>query len=57
MDKNMALLSLRLAAAKTAKLADDLERGRLWEGDLSNGIADVRKALDDAASAARGNDA
>lgn len=47
-DKTVAVMALKLIAAKAAKLADDLERGRLWEGDLAAGVAEIRKQLADA---------
>lgn len=50
---NTALLALKAVAAKAAKLADDLEHGRLWEGDLSKGIDSIQSDLRDAALSAR----
>lgn len=47
-DKTVAVMALKLIAAKAAKLADDLERGRLWEGELASGVAEIRKQLADA---------
>jgi hypothetical protein len=38
-DRSRAVLVLQLIAAQAAKLADDLEHGRLWEGDYSEGVA------------------
>lgn len=42
------ILALKLAAAKTAKLAKDFESNRLWEGELSSGISEALSALNDA---------
>lgn len=53
MSKTEALLSLKLVAAKSEKLAYDLEHNKLWEGDLEKGIASIRAALNDAERAAR----
>ena len=39
------LLSLKLIAAKAEKLADDYENRKLWEGDLANGIAQLKEEL------------
>lgn len=47
-DKQVAVMALKLIAAKAAKLADDLERGRLWEGELAEGVVEIRKQLADA---------
>lgn len=47
-DKATAVMALKLIAAKAAKLADDLERGRLWDGELTSGVAEIRKQLADA---------
>jgi hypothetical protein len=46
-DKSAAVLALRLIAALAAKLANDLERGRLWEGELAEGAAKIAAALRD----------
>lgn len=40
-----ASVYMRLAAAKAAQLALDLENGRLWPGDLSSGIGEIQDAL------------
>lgn len=40
-----ASVYMRLAAAKAAQLAMDLEKGRLWPGDLSFGIGQIQDAL------------
>ena len=47
-DKAVAVMALKLVAAKAEKLAHDLEKGRLWPGDLRDGIAEIAKQLDDA---------
>lgn len=46
-----ALAALRLIAAQAEKLAQDVERGRLWPGEFSAGIATIAKALEDAGRA------
>ena len=46
-DVRLAIMSLKLIAAKAEKLAYDLERGRLWEGELSQGISEIQKQLTD----------
>lgn len=48
-DKLRAVLALRLISAKAQQLAHDLERGRLWEGQLAAGIDEIRSQLNDAA--------
>jgi hypothetical protein len=53
MAKPGAVLALRLIAAQAAKLADDLERSRLWEGQLDDGLQAIGKALSDAMAEAR----
>jgi len=55
MTNSAALLALRAVAAKAAKLADDLERNKLWEGDLETGIAGIQGDLQDASRAAKGD--
>ena len=47
-EKAAAVMALKLIAAKAAKLADDLERGRLWDGELASGVQEIRRQLDDA---------
>lgn len=44
-EKEQSLLALKLIAAKAAKLAHDLEHGRLWDGDLQAGVAEIASAL------------
>jgi len=41
MSKDAAANRLDLVAAKAKQLADDLRRGRLWEGDLDRGISEI----------------
>ena len=43
------LLNLRLVAALAAKLANDVENKRLWEGEALDAISALEKALTDAA--------
>ncbi len=47
-DKAVAVMALKLIAAKAAKLALDLECGSLWEGEPASGVAEIRKQLADA---------
>lgn len=42
---DMAVSRLELAAAKAKQLAEDLKRGALWDGDLSDGIAEIMHQL------------
>jgi len=54
-DKLRAVLALKLIAATAEKLARDLEQGRLWDGDLSRGLAEIQRQMRDAgAPAGRG---
>lgn len=48
-----ALLKLKAAAAQANSLADDYERGRLWEGELLQKISAIIGDLQIAAAAAR----
>ena len=43
--REQILLTLKLVAAKAAKLAHDYEHSQLWEGELSNGIAELKSEL------------
>ncbi len=45
MDNAEAAIYMRLAASKAAQLANDLEKNRLWPGDLSSGIGEIQDAL------------
>lgn len=40
--------TLKLIAAKAEKLAYDVENARLWDGDLSRGLSELRQQIDDA---------
>jgi hypothetical protein len=46
-----AVLPLKAVAAGAAKLADDVERGRLWDGEFNQALAVIQRALEDAARA------
>ncbi len=46
-DRSYAVTTLKLISARAAKLAEDVEKGRLWEGEYGDGLADIRKALQD----------
>lgn len=52
-DKRLAIMALKVIAAKAEKLAYDLENGRLWEGDLSRGVAEIQGQLNDVMQKAR----
>jgi len=45
--QKLAVLCLQLVSARAAKLASDLEAGRLWEGEYQQGLAEIGKALRD----------
>ena len=47
-EKLRAAMALKVIAAMAQKLAHDLEHGRLWEGELSNGLAEIQAQLRDA---------
>lgn len=47
-DDTRKILALKLIAALAAKLADDLERGKLWDGDYERGISRLASSLKDA---------
>lgn len=44
-DREQAVVNLRVVTALAQKLADDLEANRLWEGDFSDGMAQLQKAV------------
>ncbi len=46
-------MRLELIAAKAKQLASDEENGRLWEGDLSRGLSDLLRYVQQAQSDAR----
>lgn len=52
-DKDRAVAALNLIAAKAKKTADDLENGRLWEGELTTAAADIDRQMQDVHSYAR----
>jgi hypothetical protein len=52
--KAALIASLRAAAAKAEQLAQDVERNRLWDGDLDRGIAEIRAQLDRASRETEG---
>ncbi len=52
-DKTDAVLALKIVAAKAEKLARDLDRGQLWEGELASGLQDIEKQLGAAHAYAR----
>lgn len=47
-DREMVVIQLELVAAKAKALAMELKNGKLWEGDLSNGLATIGAALEGA---------
>lgn len=46
MSSETAAMRLDLIAAKAKQLADDTRNGRLWGGELSEGIGEIAKQLD-----------
>jgi hypothetical protein len=44
--KAALVASLRIIAAKAEQLAQDVERGKLWDGDLSKGLAEISEQLE-----------
>lgn len=51
MSREGALLALKALAANAAKLAYDLEHGKLWEGEYPTAIAQLDRDLDAAKNA------
>lgn len=49
-DYRTAVMNLRAAAALAEKLASDLEGNRLWEGEFSEAMAQIQKAVRDVPS-------
>lgn len=48
-NREMVAMRLDLIAAKAKQMAEDVKHGRLWEGDLSRGLADIQEQLEAAA--------
>lgn len=44
-DKRVSVMTLKVIAAKAAKLAYDLEHNRLYSRDLYYGVSDIKLAL------------
>lgn len=44
---NSTVSTLRAIAAVAQKLSEDLERGRLWEGEGSDAVGLIRKYVND----------
>ena len=44
--KAVLVASLRVIAAKAEQLAQDMERGRLWDGDLLRGLEEIAQQLE-----------
>lgn len=44
-NKDENVMRLQLIAAKAKQLASDVEHGRLWEGDLTQGLDEIREQL------------
>ena len=40
-----AVTHLELIAAKAKQLAEDCKHGRLWDGDLRNGLGEIASSL------------
>jgi hypothetical protein len=53
MNRELIATRLELIAAKAKALAMDFKNGKLWEGELSKGIADIRHELEKVSSDAR----
>lgn len=49
-ERRSAVVNLRAVAALAEKLADDLEANRLWEGEFTQGMAQIQKAVRDVPS-------
>lgn len=49
-ERSSAVTNLRAVSALAAKLADDLEGGRLWEGEFSQAMVQIEKAVRDVPS-------
>ena len=52
-DRAEAAICLKLIAAKAEQLARDVVNGKLWEGELSNGLAIIGEQLERARRAAK----
>lgn len=48
-------LRLELIAAKAKQLAEDVKAGKLWPGQLTAGLREVREQLDRATDESRGD--
>lgn len=51
-NKSRIVISLKIVSAQAQKLAMDLDDGRLWEGQLYDGLMEINKQLSDALSMA-----
>jgi hypothetical protein len=45
-DKEVIAARLDLIAAKARVLVNDYRQGRLWDGDLSRGLQELKKEID-----------
>jgi hypothetical protein len=45
MSRELISVRLDLIAAKATQLSNDYKGNRLWEGDLSRGLADIREQM------------
>lgn len=52
-DRTEVALCLKIIAAKAEQLAQDVVNGKLWEGELSSGLAAISEQLDRAVRAAK----
>jgi hypothetical protein len=43
---NQNAMYLSLVAAKAKQLASDIERNKLWEGDLKKGVVEIKEQLE-----------
>lgn len=53
MDKDAVAMRLELIACKAKQLSHDVKNGKLWEGELGQGLSEIRNQLDYVSSEAR----
>lgn len=53
MDRDRAVMALRLIAAKAAMMADEVQRGVYWPGQYEAGLAELAQALETAEAAGK----
>ena len=52
-DKEIVSVRLELIAAKAKQLASDVKNGKLWEGELSQGIGEIQQQVSQVVQDAR----